>query len=445
MSSPPSYLTYSQLSVWRSIEFMPPERMAVAALSKVWDVPAGTTAGEIEVALGKLATRHEALRTRFELDHSDEPRQRVSDDCSPMLSSRELPVAGGGDAEVARKELGELAFDLAQDPPWRAQLLTRDGVPAQLAVCFHHLIVDAWAISQLQREFADLLAGGEPAAPAPTPAALALLQRSPARQARRDAAIEHWVSVMSGSVARPQSEQSEQSGRPEQPEQSEQSEQSGRLLTRWVSLESVPALRAANRLASAAKASVHAVVLAAYCEIVARRSGQSEFVVGLLAGNRTDSRWRELVCTMDQLSPLRYVGEPSRCFLDTIGVVYQAALTAYRHASFNVDELAEVLDRLDADGIGSGIETFFNFLPVTPAAPAGHPPFDPADPAGWRVVASDTGRDNGVPRFLHASAGDFLTLRLQEQCPDGQTETMVQDLESMQQLIVSAASEYGNG
>ena len=57
-------LTFGQLSVWRSIEHLPPDTTE-ANLSQEWDLPDGTDVSAVRRALDALERRHEALRTTF--------------------------------------------------------------------------------------------------------------------------------------------------------------------------------------------------------------------------------------------------------------------------------------------------------------------------------------------------------------------------------------------
>ncbi|MBO8183992.1 non-ribosomal peptide synthetase [Streptomyces spirodelae] len=103
----------------------------------------------LAAALGDLTDRHEALRTVFgEVDGV--PFQRVLD-VRPGLpcadtTEREL------DAEVARFCARE--FDLAADPPLRAQLFALSPTEHVLALVIHHIAGDGWSMAPLADDLA---------------------------------------------------------------------------------------------------------------------------------------------------------------------------------------------------------------------------------------------------------------------------------------------------
>ncbi|MEV8476439.1 amino acid adenylation domain-containing protein [Streptomyces sp. NPDC051173] len=103
----------------------------------------------LAAALGDLTDRHETLRTVFgEVDGV--PFQRVLD-VRPALPCTDA-TQQGLDAEVARFCGQE--FDLAADPPLRAQLFALSPTEHVLALVIHHIAGDGWSMAPLADDLA---------------------------------------------------------------------------------------------------------------------------------------------------------------------------------------------------------------------------------------------------------------------------------------------------
>ncbi|WP_411139389.1 amino acid adenylation domain-containing protein, partial [Streptomyces sp. C10] len=102
-------------------------------------------------ALADLVGRHESLRTVF-LERVGEPWQvvlEVEDACPP------LPLVEVGDREEAerlRTEFLNEGFDLASEPPLRAELLSMAPHEHVLILVVHHIACDGWSIAPLARD-----------------------------------------------------------------------------------------------------------------------------------------------------------------------------------------------------------------------------------------------------------------------------------------------------
>lgn len=101
-------------------------------------------------AVNELAARHEALRTVF-LDRGDTVYQLVLDP-QPVLTGVESAPA---DLDAACREFTVAPFDLRGEPPLRARLLRVRDDEYVLLLVFHHIAVDGWSLSLLDRELAE--------------------------------------------------------------------------------------------------------------------------------------------------------------------------------------------------------------------------------------------------------------------------------------------------
>ena len=58
-------LTFGQLSLWRSVERLPPGQLVNTNVGYVWELPRGCTVEAVLNALDMLQERHESLRTGY--------------------------------------------------------------------------------------------------------------------------------------------------------------------------------------------------------------------------------------------------------------------------------------------------------------------------------------------------------------------------------------------
>src|SRR6185369_4313184 len=126
--------------------------------------------GALERAIGEVVRRHETLRTRF-VEEEGTARQvmpEVEAVVLPVIDLSGWPVAEQ-ETEVQRLAVREStqAFDLAQGPLWRVQLLRLGEAEHVLLCTMHHIVSDGWSMEILVREVSALYeafaAGREPA------------------------------------------------------------------------------------------------------------------------------------------------------------------------------------------------------------------------------------------------------------------------------------------
>ncbi|MGW2317445.1 non-ribosomal peptide synthetase [Streptomyces sp. NPDC001680] len=106
----------------------------------------------LQLALGDVVVRHDTLRTVFEV-RGDRLYQRVLE---VGAAGVELPVIAVADDEVPATlaRLAATPFDLAADPPFRAQLLRVSEDRHVLSVVMHHIATDGASDGPLFRDLA---------------------------------------------------------------------------------------------------------------------------------------------------------------------------------------------------------------------------------------------------------------------------------------------------
>ncbi|MPZ81417.1 MAG: hypothetical protein GEV28_13840 [Actinophytocola sp.] len=407
-------LTFGQLSLWRSIERFSLEQMSGVNLRQVWPLPDGVTAADVRGALEALEERHEAMRTRYQLDLGRDLAQLVWAPEPVVLDVQE----GGADATaLARQvsaELGDEPFDLAVDMPWRARLITSAGRPVCLVVSVQHITADGWSMLQLGTELLDLLAGKDLGESAPTCRELAEEQHSDAWADRRTAAVEHWRRVVG-----------------EAPEPAD--ELSADARTRWATLRSASSLRDAQLLAGQGRIPLPSVVFAAYAAALRARTGRDTHLVGLFAGNRLEPRWRSLVTSMNQLAPMIARHVDGEDLPTAARRLHWESLRSLRHGIFDVDKVADAVSEYGKNGVGGGFRYFYNFRDMAQAAITSATADDSAE-TNWSVETSSSERNNQSPFYLRAHAGEELMLSLQE-------TSSVDDFAPMRRFVIAMAEE----
>ncbi|EST38924.1 hypothetical protein N566_04850 [Streptomycetaceae bacterium MP113-05] len=383
-----SPLTFGQLSLWRSMEDLPPQRLTVANLTRVWEIPPGRTASDVEAAWNRLVERHEGLRTSYRLTGPRGIEQVIHAARAVTLPQR--PVTGDvtGQAQATAGELASLPFDLGSAPLWRLALLTEDGRPVQLVLSIHHMAADRASVEVLHEELTALLSGKPLSEPAPTCRELAAAQFSPAWRTRRTQAIAYWEKTLAAAP------------RPAPLPGPDASMYSGTLSSAAVRGE-------AGQLAASLGVSVQSLLLSLFCRTLSatRRSttrpqDQDRLLVALMAGNRVDPAMRTLVSSVNQLSPLLF-DSGNGDFASVTRQVHTRTMRAYRHGCFDIDEATEAGRPYGVNGLGEGFDQVFNFLSGgVPTAPEG------SGPDAWRVEVREEGRPLRYPLYFQAGYDD---------------------------------------
>ena len=122
----------------------------------------------LELALADVVTRHESLRTVFP-ETDGEPFQHIADmDASarPSLPVSEVGADDGKALEARLLDAADHAFDLAAEPPLRAELFALGPADHVLLLVVHHIAADGWSMEPLFRDLATAYAarcrGAEP-------------------------------------------------------------------------------------------------------------------------------------------------------------------------------------------------------------------------------------------------------------------------------------------
>jgi amino acid adenylation domain-containing protein len=301
----------------------------------------------LRAALGEIVRRHEALRTVFALDAEtgESPVQRVAPFAPPPLPWVDL----SGLPEPARRlEAARLAvekarrpFDLERGPLLRGLLVRLAEREHEVLLTLHHIASDGWSVGVLVREFAALypaFVSGRPS-PLPEPAVqyadYAAWQRAwldPEMGGALRAGLDWWREQLAGApdvLELP-------SDRPRPPVQTYR----GRHLPVAFGPETVGPLLA---LARRRGATPFMALLAGYQALLARLTGQADFLVGSPVANRGRGEIEGLIGFFVNTLVLRARTGDDPAFGALLARVRETTLGAYEHQEIPFEKLVEEL------------------------------------------------------------------------------------------------------
>ncbi|MGV9268502.1 condensation domain-containing protein [Kitasatospora sp. NPDC003701] len=354
-------MTWGQRAIWKSIQWLD-EGAHYYNIPRVVSAPTGLTVDQAEAALGRLLSRHEALRTRFE-QTEDGPVQYVSASGELAVPVHEAPPGQGATlADEVSRALAAEPFRHREEWPFRCALVLERGEPAQVALVFSHLGVDFWGVQQVEQDLRDLLAGQEPEPPAWQPLDQARFETEGPGAARGAASVEYWrrsLASVPPTMFPPA---------PVRPTEGEGAEGEGAEgegaggADRFVRLcmNSPATAVAASALADRCGVSTGTVLLAGTAALLGTYTGNSTAVLQLIAVNRHDERSRRLVAAMTANALFSLdVARPT--FEEVIRATFLAAMNAYRFGQYDPLVVDGVIDAArEAGGGALRLSSFFN-------------------------------------------------------------------------------------
>ncbi|MFJ7328269.1 condensation domain-containing protein [Streptomyces cyaneofuscatus] len=323
----------------------------------VWAIPAGTAVDAAIDALRILALRHEGLRTTFPHAPGTAPVEQVvaaeGTFTVTVVDHTESPEEPARYAESVARAARAGRFALDREFPLRISLLTIGGVPVHAALASSHAVTDGSALAVLREEFLALLAGEELPPPASfAPLDLAAQEASPTGKRKSEASLRYWERII-------RTEPQEMFAEPRA------AGADGRA--RQLTLRSGRGARALAAAAGRIGNPEATVLLAAWCALVAHRSGQDSCVTAVPTSNRFHPTIARSVNTLSQDALLCLdVRVPS--FDTLVRKTWGAALNAYRHSQFDSVRLWEMIDRVTGErGSHFARDVVFNDVSVLPA------------------------------------------------------------------------------
>jgi amino acid adenylation domain-containing protein len=295
-------------------------------------------------ALGRLAGRHEALRTRIVTD-SGEGFQEIADGpaaAEELLALRDFSHLDQADAETAALErAGELAaraIPLGAPRLWRAELLRIAEERHLFALAIHHLVADGWSLGIFLRELGALYGeelGGAAAELAPLPlqpADFAVWENDWLRGEALESQLGFWRRHLAGAPAA--LELPADFPRPKVPSYR------GRRHHFEIPAELAGALRL---FAREQNATLFMVLLAGFDLLLARLSGQETVVVGTPVAHRERAELEGQIGFFANTLPLRLDVDREADFAGLVASLRSGLLDAFGHQDLPFEKLVAEL------------------------------------------------------------------------------------------------------
>ena len=324
-ASPTTYpMTIGQLSVHRDVEQIAADRLWEANLQPVvWDIRTPCTVQDVWQALGALAERHESLRTNYLFEADGSARQFIgAQDAAEVLARVDRGVADIEELPALLAGKYQEVLDIYHGIPWRAWVITADGVPAKVLYVVHHIAADGAAALIMQDDFHALLAGETLEPPAGQPIAMALDQQG-AGAFRLRAAERYWRRTLEAAPRLPEAAVAN-------------TQMLGATLHTGIPLE------VAHAGAEKLDVSMASIVLAAYYHAVRTVLGRSAVLLMAISANRFDPSMAGVVTSLTQWAPMLLDFDGSEQFAELAVKVNGKALNAFKNSICDPDYVVDI-------------------------------------------------------------------------------------------------------
>ena len=298
----------------------------------LWGAPKDVAPERLVAAIETVVQRHEILRARFLDDGSGVPTMQVGapapvevHDVS-ALPEDELQLL----VDAAIQKAAHSPFDLASEPPIRFAVYRRSADRLATLVTAHHIAVDAWSMTMLEREIADACTRtGELPAPDVQYADYAAWQRR-TQDIGLNADVAWWKKHLAGIP--PVS-----TFPPDRPRSSETTGSAHEFC--W-SRELSDGIRAVARESGA---TVYMALLAACAAAIRWQTGQQDIVLGSPMGDRDRPELETVVGPFVNLLVLRLDASGDPTFGELLERAREAVFSAHEHRTVAFEKLVEEL------------------------------------------------------------------------------------------------------
>ncbi len=296
----------------------------------------------LEGSLRDLISRHEVLRTRFDV-RDGHPYQIIDESVDLTLEATDLSSVPESDRDVEIQALiargTDRAFDLSAGPLIRARLVDLGSGEYVLLLNVHHIVTDAWSIGLITRDLAALyearLTGEPPRLPSLSVhyADFAAWQVERMQGETLERQLSYWKNQLSGDLP----VLNLPTDRPRPPLQTFHGAARQVALSRELS-------EAVSRLARKEGVTVAMVMLAAFQVLLSKYTGQEDVVIGSPIANRTRSEIEDLIGIFVNSLVLRtdLSGDPT--FSEVLRRVQKLSLDAYDHQDLPFERLVYELN-----------------------------------------------------------------------------------------------------
>lgn len=295
----------------------------------------------LEWSIGEVARRHESLRTFFP-QSAGRPAQRVlpwQPVTLPLVNLYDVPLLIR-EAQVIRlaEEHIREPFALDQPPLWRGRLYQVEADDYLLLLVFHHMVVDGWSMGVFYRELAALYAARCSGSPVSLPdlsiqyADFARWQQRLLQKEELQVSRAYWEKQLTEATFVLELP----TDRTRPPAQTYQ----GAHLSFSLSAQLTQALRAVSRREGV---TVFMILFAAFQLLLARYSGQEDFLIGTPVANRNRTEFESLIGFLVNMLALRADLSGTPTLRELLRRVRSTVSDAYIYQDLPFEHLVSIL------------------------------------------------------------------------------------------------------
>ncbi|UHA73546.1 non-ribosomal peptide synthetase [Paenibacillus sp. 481] len=278
-------------------------------------------------AFRELVTRHEILRTGFEMVNG-EPVQRVLPEVSFTV---QVVQANEAEAEQLVQQFIRV-FDLNEPPLLRVVLIELTEQRHLMMVDMHHIVSDGVSMGILVDEFVQLYRGEQLFPLRIQYKDYAVWQQSEAQHARSKQQEQYWLEQLHGTL--PVLEMPTDYVRPAI------QRYDGGLVPLTIDGHITAQLQA---LAAQTGTTLYMVLLSAYTTLLHKYTGQEDIIVGTPVSGRTHTDLEPLIGMFVNTLAIRSYPAGEKTFWDFLQQTKETTLGAFEHQDYPFEELVERL------------------------------------------------------------------------------------------------------
>ncbi|MCP1131784.1 amino acid adenylation domain-containing protein [Paenibacillus polysaccharolyticus] len=284
-----------------------------------------------EDAMRKLITRHESLRTGFEV-MKGEAVQRIYQQVDFAIEHHQADPEDVTQMEQTIRGFVR-PFDLGKPPLLRAGVIELERDLHILLFDMHHIVSDGVSMAIVMDEFSSLYAGEELPPLRIQYKDYAVWQHSKDYQDRIGRQEAYWLKAFEGELPR--------ADLPMDYERSAIRDYEGMHLDFDVDASLSERLR---QLAAQQESTLYMVLLAAYTLLLSKYSGQEDIIVGTPVAGRTNADLEPVIGMFVNTLALRNRPSGDKTFLSYLEEVKETALGAFENQDYPFEELVERLN-----------------------------------------------------------------------------------------------------
>ncbi|CAH8773155.1 non-ribosomal peptide synthetase [Paenibacillus dendritiformis] len=285
----------------------------------------------LEAALRKLITRHESLRTGFEIVKG-EAVQRIYPQVDFAIEHHQADKADVAQIEQIVRSFVR-PFDLGKPPLLRAGVIELEPNLHILLFDMHHIVSDGVSMAIVMDEFSSFYAGEELPPLRIQYKDYAVWQQSKAYRERIGRQEAYWLQTFAGELPT--------ADLPMDYERSAVRSYEGAHLEFDVEASLSARLR---ELAAERESTLFMVLLAAYTVLLSKYSGQEDLVVGTPVAGRTNADLEPVIGMFVNTLAIRNRPSGNKTFLSYLEEVKETALGAFENQDYPFEELVERLN-----------------------------------------------------------------------------------------------------